>query len=149
LSPRESVNRNFTRAEAFLEALVEVHLENLRHLRWLKETRHQISDIAPDAECPVHARVQLGSNSVTLTFVTTRIEMPRIRDQLPEIFEGLRDVKLQFQESLSPLLDAALAPGSPGYDDVLTEVVRPLWGGENGNQMRKLEWLYAMAGGAH
>jgi Xaa-Pro aminopeptidase len=113
-------------------------------VRWLTGTRHQISDIAPNAESPVHALVLVGRDSVDLTFVTTRIEMPRVRDQLPPVFDGAPGVSISFRESLPGLSSSTLVPGAPGYDEALGEVVAPLVGGETGNQVRKLEWLYAM-----
>ena len=115
-------------------------------LRWLTGTRQQIIDIAPDAESPVHALIRIRSDSVEVTFLTTRIEMPRIKDQLPGVFEGMRGVTVHFQELPPPVLpDSAIVPGSPGHDEILEEIVRPLLGGPEGNQVRKLTWLHAMA----
>lgn len=113
-------------------------------MRWLTGTRHQIIDIAPDAQSPVQALVRLGSGSVEVTFVTTRIEMPRVADQVPEVFEGIPDVTVDFRQSLPPLSDADLVPDASGYGEVLGQIIRPVLGGRNGNQVRKLEWLYAM-----
>jgi hypothetical protein len=112
-------------------------------IRWLTGTRHQIIDIAPDAESPVHALVRLRPGAVEVTFLTTRIEMPRIRDQLPEVFRGVPGVSVDFRETLPPS-DGALLPGGAGYEESLAEIVRPLLGGREGNQLRKLEWLHAM-----
>ena len=112
-------------------------------IRWLTGTRHQIIDIAPDAESPVHALVRLRPRAVEVTFLATRIEMPRVQDQLPEVFRGVPGVSIDFRESLPPS-DGALLPGGAGYAEALGEIVRPLIGGREGNQMRKLEWLYAM-----
>jgi Xaa-Pro aminopeptidase len=113
-------------------------------MRWLTGTRHQIMDIAPDADSPVFALVELRSGSVDVTFHTTRIEMPRVRDQLPEVFRGVPGVTIDFRESNMPLSDPALIPGREGEEEAAAEIVRPLIGGSGGNQMRKLEWLYAM-----
>jgi hypothetical protein len=112
-------------------------------VRWFTGTRHQIIDIAPDAESPVQALVRLLRGTVDVTFQTTRIEMPRIREQLPEVFEGVPGVSVDFRESLRPPSEALL-PGAAGYEETLAEVVRPLVGGREGNQLRKLEWLHAM-----
>ena len=112
-------------------------------IRWLTGTRHQIVDIAPDAGSPVRALVRLGPGAVEVTFLTTRIEMPRIKDQLPEVFRGVPGVSVDFRESL-PLPEDALLPGGAGYEEALAEIVRPLLGGREGNQLRKLEWLHAM-----
>jgi Xaa-Pro aminopeptidase len=113
-------------------------------VRWLTGTRHQIADIAPNAESPVHALVQVGRDSAELTFVTSRIEMPRIKDQLPPVFEGAAGVSLSFRESMTSFPSSTLVPGEPRYDEVLGEVVAPVVGGESGNQVRKLDWLHAM-----
>ena len=112
-------------------------------IRWLTGTRHQIIDIAPDAESPVRALVRLRPGAVDVTFLTTRIEMPRIQDQLPEVFRGVPGVSVDFRESLLPPSEALL-PGGAGYEEALAEIVRPLLGGREGNQLRKLEWLHAM-----
>lgn len=79
-----------------------------------------------------------------MTFLTTRIEMPRITDQIPEVFEGTADVSVEFRQSLPPLSDAVLMPNGSGYSEILGQIMGPLLGGRNGNQMSKLEWLYAM-----
>jgi Xaa-Pro aminopeptidase len=113
-------------------------------LRWLTGTRHQISDIAPNAESPVQALAQITRDSIDLTFVTTRIEMPRVREQLPPVFEGVPGVTVSFRESIPSLPSSTLVPGQQGYDESLAEVVAPVVGGDGGNQMHKLEWLYAM-----
>ena len=116
-------------------------------IRWLTGTRHQVIDIAPDAESPVHALVRLRPGAVEVIFVATRTEMPRIRDQLPEIFRGVAGVTIDFRESLPPPSNDALLPGRAGYEEAIAEIVRPILGGREGNQMRKLEWLHAMTTG--
>ncbi len=113
-------------------------------LRWLTGTRHQIMDIAPDAVSPVVAMVQLNPGSVDVTFHTTRIEMPRVREQLPEVFRGVPGVTIDFRESDTPLSDASLITGRDGDEEAVGEIVRPIIGGREGNQLRKLDWLYAM-----
>ena len=113
-------------------------------VRWLTGTRHQISDIAPDAESPVKALVSLGHTAIGITFVTTRIEMPRIREQLPEVFRGVSDVTIDFKESLPTLPDTLLIPGGAGYEEAHAQIICPLVGGIEGNQFRKLKWLHAM-----
>jgi Xaa-Pro aminopeptidase len=113
-------------------------------IRWLTGIRHQIIDIAPDAESPVHVLVRLHLGGLEMTFLTAHTEMPRIRDQLPEIFRGVAGINIDFQESHSSQLNGALLPGRAGYEEALTEIVRPILGGQEGNQLRKLEWLHAM-----
>lgn len=113
-------------------------------VRWLTGTRHQITDIAPDADSPVHALVCFRGSATELTFTTTRIEMPRVRDQLPEIFRAVAETRIELRESLPPVPDTALLPGRPGYEEAHAAIVRPLLGGTAGPQFRKLQWLYAM-----
>jgi hypothetical protein len=113
-------------------------------VRWLTGTRHQISDIAPKADSPVQALIQVRPSSTALTLRTARTEMPRLLDQIPTLFDHVPGVELDFRESLPSLSDGALAPGRPGYDDVLGAIVRPLLGGADGHQMKKLEWLHGM-----
>lgn len=122
-----------------------VFLSSEGALRWLTGTRHQIIDIAPDAQSPVQALVRPKPGSMDVTFVTTRIEMPRIADQLTEVFEGMPGITVDFRQSLPAASDADLLPGAPGYAETVGRILRPVLGGASGNQMRKLEWLYAMA----
>jgi Xaa-Pro aminopeptidase len=113
-------------------------------MRWLTGIRHQITDLAPDAESPVKALVSAGSSSTQIVLFTTRIEMPRVRDQVPETFKGVSGVTLDFQEGPPPSGDGIFGPGQEGYDTALGEIVRPLTGGFEGNQFQKLEWLCSM-----
>lgn len=113
-------------------------------VRWLTGIRHQVIDIAPDAESPIRVLVRLQTSSAVLTFLAARTEMPRIREQVPKVFDRVPGAELDFQESLPSLPDGALLPGHPGYSDTLGAIVRPLLGGTKGPQMGKLEWLHAM-----
>ncbi len=113
-------------------------------MRWLTGSRHQVIEIAPTAASPVQALVRLRSSIAEVTFITSHTEMPRIQDQLPGVFEGIDEVRIGFQGSAPPLPDHVLLPGVTLYDTVLGEIVRPLVGGLEGNQLRKLEWLYAI-----
>jgi Xaa-Pro aminopeptidase len=113
-------------------------------VRWLTGTRHQIIDIAPDAESPVQALVRLRSTGVEITFVTTRIEMPRVQDQLPPVFRGAHGVSTDFRELPFEPPDDVLTRGKAGYEETLSDMVRPLLNAADGNQLLKLEWLYAM-----
>jgi len=79
-------------------------------IRWLTGTRHQIVDIAPDAGSPVRALVRLGPGAVEVTFLTTRIEMPRIKDQLPEVFRGVPGVSVDFRDDVRPPEQTGVAP---------------------------------------
>jgi len=113
-------------------------------VRWLTGLRHQVTDIAPDAQSPVQVLVRLRTSSAAMTLITARTEMQRIRDQVPRVFDGVLDAEWDSRESLPPLLPGTLLPGSPGYDEALGAIVRPIVGGTAGPQMRKLEWLHAM-----
>jgi Xaa-Pro aminopeptidase len=112
-------------------------------VRWLTGTRHQIIDIAPDAESPVHALVHVRPEAVDVALLTTRIEMPRVHDQLTEVFRGMEGVRVEFRESPGPPSESLL-PGATGYEEAVGEIVRPLLGGPNGNQVRKVAWLHSM-----
>ncbi len=117
-------------------------------VRWLTGIRHQIIDIAPDAEGPVQVLVRLRPSSATLVFFAARTEMPRIRDQVPRFFDLVPGTELDFKESFRPVPDSALTPGRPGYRDTLGAIVRPILGGVDGRQMGKLQWLHAMTSAA-
>lgn len=115
-------------------------------MRWLTGIRHQIIDIAPSAESPVQALVLLRRSIFNITFVTTSIEMGRIRDEIPAVFEGVDNVRIHFRESMPRISDDVLTPRSRRYHVILGEIVRPLVGGFSGNQFRKLSWLANMTG---
>jgi hypothetical protein len=144
---RDELDTKLAHLGAVIEPLGKrgVLLSSEGALRWLTGTRHQIIDIAPDAQSPVQALVRPRPGSLDVTFVTTRIEMPRIADQLTEVFEGMPGVTVDFRQSLPAASDADLLPGAPGYGEAIGRILRPVLGGASGNQMRKLEWLYAMA----
>jgi hypothetical protein len=113
-------------------------------IRWLTGIRHQIIDIAPSAESPVQALVLLRRSFFDITFITTPIEMGRIRDEIPAVFEGIDSVRIHFRESMPRIAGDVLTPRSKRYHAVLSEIVRPLVGGFSGNQFRKLSWLANM-----
>ncbi len=112
-------------------------------MRWLTGIRQQISDIAADAESPVQALVRRKGDRLDLSFLTTPIEMPRIKDQIPPVFLGLPGVDVELQTSLPSLSSDILAPDSRRYTEVMGRIVRPLCGGFSGNQYAKLSWLSA------
>ena len=114
-------------------------------MRWLTGTRHQIVDLAPDAESPVCAFVRLLPAGIHLSFITTRFEMPRIKDRLPAIFRGVAGVTIEFQELLPATPNGTLLPTSADYKETVAEIVRPILGGRDGNQLQKLEWLHALS----
>ena len=114
-------------------------------LRWLTGVRNQIIDIAPSDASPVQALVLCRAGATEIVFVSSRIEMPRIRDQLPDVFAGLPGVSVSFATALPPLAADILVPGSPAWTEVTGRIVRPLVGGLAGNQYAKLSWLASAA----
>jgi Xaa-Pro aminopeptidase len=114
-------------------------------MRWLTGVRHQIGDIAPGAASPVQALVRRREDATEILFVSTPFEMPRIRDQLPGVFEGLRGVSISFAVALPALPADVLVPSSPAWAEVTGRIVRPLVGGFSGNQYSKLSWLASAA----
>jgi hypothetical protein len=123
-------------------------------MRWLTGLRHQIIDIAPDAESPVQALVLRKGNGWDITFITTRIEMPRVKDQVPPLFDRLSGVSVKCGEHRPDVSSLVVLPHSQSYTEIVGDIVRPLLGGFSGNQFAKLEWLSCMtsailAGVAH
>ncbi len=114
-------------------------------MRWLTGVRHQIIDIAPEASSPVHALVLRRGSTTEILFVSSPIEMPRIQDQLPEVFAGLPGVSVSFVTELPQLAADILVPETPAWTDVTGRIVRPLIGGFSGNQYAKLSWLASAA----
>lgn len=113
-------------------------------MRWLTGIRHQIIDIAPDADSPVQALIVLRPSGYAITFVTTRIEMPRVKDQIPDVFKGMRGVAVSFAESLQAAQKGLCKPADKTYPEILGAIVRPLLGGTKGNSFKKLDWLASM-----
>jgi hypothetical protein len=114
-------------------------------MRWLTGVRHQITDVAPDASSPVHALVRRRGEVTDITFVSTPIEMPRLKDQVPEVFAGLPGIVLAFQSTLPSVGSDVLLPSSPAWAEVTGKIVRPLLGGFAGNQYAKVSWLAGAA----
>lgn len=116
-------------------------------MRWLTGMRHQIIDITPDGDSPVQALLLCSGSGTEITFLTTRIEMPRIKDQLPRVFKGIRGVRIRFAEACPKTPASVLVPGAAGYADTLGAIVRPLLGDARANPSRKLVWLAGMTTG--
>ncbi len=115
-------------------------------MRWLTGLRQQIIDIAPNAPSPVQALVAPKGSGATVTIITTPIEMPRVKDQIPAVFAGQKGVSVKFSTALPATGAGCLLPDQKSYAVVLGEIVRPLLGGLAGNQYKKLEWLAGMTG---
>jgi len=112
-------------------------------MRWLTGTRHQISDVAADAASPVQALVLSKGSGLDITFLTTRIEMPRVQDQLGPIYERAEGIKAAYSTDRPSLPVGVSAPGSPGYADLIGGIVMPLVGGLEGDPYARLSWLIA------
>ncbi len=110
-------------------------------MRWLTGTRHQIIDIAPNAVSPVNALVMLKGSKYEITFISSKIEMGRIKDELPVIFEPIEDVEISFSENLPNIEVSVLAPENSTYQDIIGLIVRPIIGGIDGNHYKKIKWL--------
>jgi Xaa-Pro aminopeptidase len=112
-------------------------------MRWLTGTRHEIAAISPDAPSPVQAIVRAAGSRVEIAFFTTRIEMPRVKDQVPAVFTGHPGLAISFHETPPSGSGRLLAPPSPECVEVMGRIVRPVVGGLEGNQYAKLSWLCA------
>ncbi len=118
-----------------------IYLHQEGALRWLTGYRNQITDIAPGAESPVKALVAVNRGRFDITFVTTPFEMPRIKDQFPEQFSGLDTVSVSFSETVPRLPAGTIKPSDKTCGEITGAIIRPLLGGLEGNQYRKLRWL--------
>jgi hypothetical protein len=114
-------------------------------LRWLTGVRHQIITIAPEAASPVSALVTRQGARTHIDFVTTPIEMPRIKDQLPQVYESVPDVTITMGTTMPSTDNGILLPSSPAWAEVTGRIVRPLVGGTTGNQFAKVSWLASAA----
>jgi Xaa-Pro aminopeptidase len=112
-------------------------------MRWLTGVRHQINDIAADAPSPVRAIAVRTGDGFGIDFVTSAIELPRVEDQLPAVFEGLPEARVRLHVQPPPILEGVLSPGDPSYPEVIGRIVRPLLGGPTGNPCTKVSWLAA------
>ncbi|MFW5997001.1 MAG: ribose 5-phosphate isomerase B, partial [Lentisphaeria bacterium] len=113
-------------------------------MRWLTGLKHQLAEIAPAADSPVNALVQLNDEgNYRITIAAKQYEMPRLKDQIPQLLEALPEVEYQFAETIPPATQAAttLLPAHDNYQEVIAQLIRPLLGGLEGNQYRKLQWL--------
>ena len=113
-------------------------------LRWLTGLRQQIIDIAPGTQTEVSALVMVKGNSFELTFVTTPFEMPRIKDEIPPIFNSNKEVKIKFALKEPKMGVSIVKPSDKIYSRVVDAVVRPLIGDHKGNQFKKYTWVASM-----
>jgi len=113
-------------------------------MRWLTGIRHQIIDIAPDAASPVNALVMIKGSRFNVTVITDRIEMPRVKDQVPAVFKGLSHVSLRLTQNMPAVGKDVLTPRLASYGAILGQIVRPVLGGSRGNAFKKLDWLANM-----
>ena len=113
-------------------------------MRWLTGVRHQIIDLTPDAPSPVIALCRRLGSTWELTFITSPFEMPRIKDELPTMFKGVKGVKVKFASETPKGLTRVLTPADKDYAAVCGRILRPLIGGLRGNQYKKYAWVGAM-----
>jgi len=114
-------------------------------MRWLSGMRHQIADMTPDAASPVSALVMVRTSGFEITLVAKAFEQPRLKDRVPEVFADQEGVVIRFTEAIPALEPGVLSPADSQYLEVLGRIVRPLVGGFEGDQFRKLAWLAAGA----
>jgi hypothetical protein len=111
-------------------------------MRWLTGLKHQLGDIAPSAPSPVQALVHgTDSGRAKIIFVSKPFEMPRLKDEIPRIFNLLPEVQYGFAEQMLPLTERTLTADDADYPAVMDRVVRPLPGGTDGDSYEKLQWL--------
>lgn len=110
-------------------------------MRWLTGVRHEIIAVTPDGGSPVSALVELSGRGMRITFLTTPIEMPRVKDQLPPVFKGIRNVSIAFATALPKVDNGMVLPGSALHTRLTGQIVRPLIGGLKGNQYKKFDWV--------
>ncbi len=113
-------------------------------MRWLTGLRHQIIDLNPADVSPVNALCEVKGNSVTVTFVTAPFEMDRIKDQVPGVFKGVKNVSLKYSNVMPKVGKDVVTPGSVYCNTVTGKIVRPLIGGLKGNQYKKYDWVANM-----
>jgi len=132
-------------AEVLLDAGEHAILLNSEGaMRWLTGIKHQLGDIAPGAVSPVYALVRVvGGDSYNISIIAKPFEMPRLRDQIPDVFSLLADIAYDFLESM-PDLAGVLSPADHVYEEIVGRIVRPLLGGFTGNQYAKVHWLSNM-----
>ncbi len=111
-------------------------------MRWLTGIKHQLGDIAPAAVSPVNALVRFeNGGSPAITIVTKQFEMPRLKMELPPVFDPVPGLIYNFRGTMPELYNGILSPDGPDYQAVTDDIIRPLIGGFNGNQYAKLSWL--------
>ncbi|MGE4488847.1 MAG: M24 family metallopeptidase [Kiritimatiellales bacterium] len=111
-------------------------------LRWLTGMKHQLGDIAPSAASPVQMLVRIcNGDTFNITLTAKPFEMPRLKDELPPVFDGLPNVTVDFQETVPPVTTGMLLPDAEDYPELTGRIIRPVPGGFEGNSFKKLEWL--------
>lgn len=113
-------------------------------MRWLTGIRQQIIDIEPSANSPVQALCLIGGKDIEITFITSPYEMPRIKDEFPPVFKGVKNVKIKFANDLPKTPPTTILPSAKNHALIQGQIVRPLIGGLTGNQYKKFAWVGAM-----
>jgi hypothetical protein len=111
-------------------------------MRWLTGMRHQVGDISPGFDSPAKAVIRFRHDeSIKISIISSPYEMPRLKDMIPPLFEGLDEIDYEFLTETRALEAKALSPEKKDYATLIDSIVRPLLGGFEGNQYRKLDWL--------
>ena len=111
-------------------------------MRWLTGIKHQLGDIAPSAVSPVQALVQVcGDDAFKITIIAKPFEMPRLKDEIPAVFDEFSDITVNFEETIPSLPARTLVPESGDYAELNGKIIRPVLGGFEGNSFKKLDWL--------
>jgi hypothetical protein len=111
-------------------------------LRWLTGIKHQLIEIAPIAVSPVQAMVRICSGGgFQITFVSKPYELPRLRDEIPVVFQAVPEVQVSFSQTVPVCCGALLTSEKDEYAAVLDRIVRPVLGGLTGNSFSKVSWL--------
>jgi hypothetical protein len=149
--PLEMTNDEFYEKLQYARSILQEHdytsvfINSEGGMRWLTGLRHQVADISPKADSPVRALVRIGNeDKIKISIISSPYEMPRLKEQIPAIFEILNNIEYEFLTN-DPIIDAkTLNPIKNNYNQIIDRIIRPLIGGFTGNQYKKLDWLSNM-----
>ena len=111
-------------------------------LRWLTGLKQQLGDIAPFAVSPVNALVLIkDSGGFKITIIAKPFEMPRLRSEVPPVFDMVPDIEYGFLEQMPSPESGTAHSTSDNYQQMVDQIIRPLLGGVDSNSYSKLSWL--------
>ncbi|MFA5689825.1 MAG: M24 family metallopeptidase [Kiritimatiellales bacterium] len=111
-------------------------------MRWLTGLKHQLGDIAPPAPAPVNALVDFSAaGKIKITIISKPFEMPRLKDEIPAVFEPVPEIEFSFAETYPAPPVSTLTPEHEKYAVVIDAAIRPLLGGFDGNPFKKIDWI--------